>query len=170
MRCRKAQKRIALFVGGDATYCESESVKEHLIRCDVCATEHDSYAKSQRTLRMLRDRKAPSWIWEGFNQGVFRRIRETKSINTAPRKRRAHFAYTGTALAAAAVIMLMFLFAWPFIRVEQAAPAFDRPGMTQTNGGTPRGYVLPSATGEQQQPLHEREWFNPLDSSRSQEI
>ena len=167
MRCSKAQKRIALFVGGDATYRESESVKEHLIRCDVCAADYEAYDGSLRVLRMLRDRRTPGWFWEGFNTGVFRRIREAKAA--APRKPHAPFAHAGTALAAAVVLMLMFLFAWPFVRVEQAPPSLETPGVTQS-GGLPGGYVLPSATADERRPVHEQEWFKPVDSSRSQEI
>ena len=171
MRCSKAQKRIALYAGGDTTYRESESVKEHLIGCDMCAADYRAYQGSRRALEMLRDRTMPEWFWEGFNRGVFRRIREDKAAaKAAPVPHRALFTRAATVFAAAAVVTLMFMFAWPFVRVERAPSPVDTPGLEQNYGAQPRGYAAPSAMPEEPDRFHQQEWFKPVDSSRSQEV
>ena len=125
MRCKKARKRIALFVGGDATYKEAESVKEHVITCPECAAEAEAMQKSLDTLRMLKDDTLAEGFWDGFNEDVLARIktqepRRHRKINIRPMKVSATF-------AGAAVLMLGFAFVWPFIAGVDTAPPMNTP-------------------------------------------
>ena len=166
MRCEKARKRLALLVGGDATYKEGESAKEHIITCQSCADEAEAYQQSHRTLRLLKDRTVPAGFWDGYNEEILRRI------STEPHRTRRPYHINSrqisTLFAAAATLLLGFMLVWPFIAgVPEAEVA--SPSSLENIDVTPQRPSMPSSpaaeqnriAGGGQEPTPE-EWFQPV--------
>jgi anti-sigma factor RsiW len=111
MKCRKARKLVALYVTGDLDYHKAEAVKEHVITCDACAEEAETYRQSLQTLGLLRGRSMPVEYWDGYWEELRGRIHTEKSHpRTANRAVRAF-----TVAAAAAVVLLAVIAAWPWL-------------------------------------------------------
>jgi hypothetical protein len=165
MRCIKARKRLALFVGGDATYKEGESVKEHIIDCKDCAGEAESYEQSLRTLHLLKEHSLPEDFWDGYNAGILRRIRTEE----ARPRRRLHIdvEQVRTVLSAAAVLLLAVAFAWPFVF------SIEKPTVVDANQVTPPAYkpIAPPARNADTSPGSPwQDWFQPIEIPAPREI
>lgn len=107
MKCSKARRLISFYVTGDLDYGKAEAVKEHVITCEACSEEAESYRESLQTLKLLKDRAMPAEFWDGYAD----ELRERMRADTARGARTIRLAFM---LAAAAVVLLALLVAWPF--------------------------------------------------------
>ena len=74
MKCKRAQSAIALYVTGDLAYNKTEAVKEHIITCDACSEDTESYRQSLQTLNLLKNRTMPAEFWDGYWEELRERI------------------------------------------------------------------------------------------------
>jgi anti-sigma factor RsiW len=108
MKCGKARKRISLHLTGDLDYRQGEEVKEHLITCDTCAEEAESYRQSLKALGMLKSRTMPALFWDGYMEELRERIRASKAEPARSGSIRGLYA----AAAVAAVLVIAVAAAW----------------------------------------------------------
>jgi hypothetical protein len=104
MKCGKARKLISLHLTGDLDFLQGETVKEHLIVCDACAEEAESYRESLKALGMLKSRAMPASFWDGYMEELRERIHSSKEESEAPRRFGLRRVYAVVAVAAVVVL------------------------------------------------------------------
>lgn len=69
MRCKRIQKRLPLFAGGDLTGKKQDQTRRHLMNCHQCKEEYNLFRMSQAGARGGMRPQRISWdegIWKGF--------------------------------------------------------------------------------------------------------
>ncbi|MFH1549683.1 MAG: hypothetical protein ABIH04_03900 [Planctomycetota bacterium] len=173
MRCEKARKRLALLVGGDATYKEGESAKEHIITCQSCADEAEAYQQSLHTLRLLKDRTVSAGFWDGYNEEILHRIKTEPHRTYRPYH--INSKQISTLFAAAATLLLGFMLVWPFIAGVPEAEVASPPLLERIDATPQRPSLPPSPAAEQGrtaggQKSAPEEWFQPVRIPAPREI
>lgn len=86
MRCRRFNRKLPLFVGGELSLEERNAAEKHLRICSVCRGELEAYSGD---VRRLSDLAGEMWIpvftdreWQGLMDGVKSRL-EKKEIDTS---------------------------------------------------------------------------------------
>ncbi len=118
MKCKRAQQAIALYVTGDLDYNKAEAVKEHIITCDACSEDAESYRQSLQTLSLLKNRTMPAEFWDGYWEELHERIH----ADTSHPRRANRVVRVLSAAAAAAVLALAVMVAWPWLSGGHAPP------------------------------------------------
>jgi len=111
MKCGKARKLISLHLTGDLDYRQGEEVKEHLITCDTCAEDAESYRQSLKALSMLKTRTMPARFWDGYTEELRERIRSSEA-EPAPRSGAIRRLYAAVAVAAVLMIAVAVVWSW----------------------------------------------------------
>jgi len=121
MKCRKARKLISLHLTGDLEYRQAEEVKEHLITCDACSEDAESYRQSLKALGMLKTRTMPARFWDGYVDEIRERIHSSEA---EPARRSISRLYA--AVAVAAVLMIAVAVVW-MLQSQPYIPAHTPP-------------------------------------------
>lgn len=131
MKCGKAQKLISLHLTGDLDYRQDEQVKEHLITCDTCAEEAESYRQSLKSLEMLKARTMPASFWDGYMDEIRERIHSSEPEHPA---RVSRFRSVYAAIAVAAAVLLAVAVVWSLQSGAPVAPPGLGTGTVETPG------------------------------------
>ena len=107
MRCRKAEKQLALLVGGDLPKEKVAELMAHLDNCQFCAEELAQFKLSRELVGKLTENDMPDTLPEDF----FRKILQAVADGSVERERFYRRIYWKPAMAfvgAALVILLAF--------------------------------------------------------------
>ena len=122
MRCRRTQRYLLAFSGGELDPRRHGKVATHVAACPTCASALRSL---QQTLHMVRDMDVPepsAAFWEEFGPALHQRLRREATV--PPQRRRFSvrdvFALPRPVLAALAVSLILAsslpLIRWPWER------------------------------------------------------
>lgn len=74
MRCDEIRELLAGYQDGELDGAQAAAVREHLAGCETCRAELARLNKVKEVASKVQYKDLPLEVWEGYWQGVYRRI------------------------------------------------------------------------------------------------
>lgn len=74
MRCDEIRELLAGFQDGELDATQAAEVRQHLAGCELCRAELARLEKVKEVASKVQYKDLPLEVWEGYWQGVYRRI------------------------------------------------------------------------------------------------
>ncbi len=145
MNCRKLNRWLPLYAGGDLSPRRSLRVEAHLLRCESCRQEGAAFREGLEEIR--RELRSLSHVWRepAWRRAVIRAA-GSRSLGPGARRARSLRAVWAYALLALLATGLSYLVLAPFPEGDARRAAFSA---STRDGAASGGHSLASASREQ---------------------
>jgi predicted anti-sigma-YlaC factor YlaD len=74
MKCEEIRPWLMAFLDGEIEQREKSEVERHLVECESCRREYESFARLKEVTNTMRFADLSDQLWAGYWKGVYRRM------------------------------------------------------------------------------------------------
>jgi predicted anti-sigma-YlaC factor YlaD len=74
MKCEEIRPWLMAFLDGEIEQREKSEVEKHLVECESCRREYESFARLKEVTNTMRFADLSDQLWAGYWKGVYQRV------------------------------------------------------------------------------------------------